>query len=109
MDDTDELDDWDNVYSAPEKFGLTIVAELEKDLSYSFDKLVVWRDANGKLYFAGDAGCSCPSPFEDYKSVDSLTPLRHLSDLDDAVKSHPYGDASAFLRTVRDAWPTLRS
>jgi hypothetical protein len=107
MCDTDELDDWDNVYSAPEKFGLTIVAELEKDLSYSFDKLVVWRDANGKLYFAGDAGCSCPSPFEDYKSVESLIPIHHLTDLDNAVGGFPYTAAARFLRKVCDEWDAL--
>ncbi|WP_367137995.1 hypothetical protein [Saccharothrix sp. HUAS TT1] len=60
-------------YNQPEKFGLTSVAEVHwDDDSYQFDFMVVWYDAEGKLYWATDSGCSCPSPFEDYRSLESL-------------------------------------
>jgi hypothetical protein len=64
-----------DVYNNPEKFDLEIVyvAE-EEDLCYEFNMFVVWQDANGALYYATDAGCSCPSPFETYTSLAELTP-----------------------------------
>ena len=64
-------------YNEPEKFGLTFVAEVDdKDASYSFNKMVVWRrDSDGKLFWAADSGCSCPSPFEGYNAVEDLSPL----------------------------------
>lgn len=54
-----------NVYYDPDKFGLTTVGEVEfSSSSYEFDTTVVWRDAAGRLLWADDAGCSCPTPFE---------------------------------------------
>jgi hypothetical protein len=68
------LTDWDTLYSEPGKLGLEIVGEADDELAdYSFDKFVVWRDQQGRLYYASDSGCSCPSPFEDYKKVSDLT------------------------------------
>lgn len=62
-----------DVYYNPEKFGLTIIGEAnDLDASYSFDMFTVWRDEAGQLYYASDEGCSCPSPFEDYTSLDKL-------------------------------------
>lgn len=62
-----------DVYHQPEEFGLTIVASAARYEDYGFDMFVVWRDADGNLLYASDAGCSCPSPFEDVTSVDMLT------------------------------------
>lgn len=79
---------WDsNPYYHPEKFGLEIVgtAELE-DEPYQFDLLVVWRDVDGNLYYAHDTGCSCPSPFEEFNSVDDLDKLISLDDLQEYRK-----------------------
>lgn len=54
-----------NIYSSPEKFGLTQVGEIKRpDMSYEFETFVVWRNQGGCLYWADDAGCSCPAPFE---------------------------------------------
>lgn len=62
-----------NAYYHPEALGLTVVAELEySDQNYNFDTQVVWKDGNGLIYTARDSGCSCPTPFEDYCSVESL-------------------------------------
>jgi len=55
-----------NVYYNPEKFGLTPVFTMDfSDGCYQFDYLVVWKNADGDLFYAEDSGCSCPSPFED--------------------------------------------
>ena len=62
-----------DVYNSPEKFGLTEVGQIDwAEQDYSFDMTVVWKDENGKLYWADDSGCSCPSPFEDFHSLDQL-------------------------------------
>jgi hypothetical protein len=63
----------DNVYYNPEKYGLEVVGEINWiDECYEFDLSVVWKDAEGKYYWASDSGCSCPSPFEDFNSLDDL-------------------------------------
>lgn len=66
-----------NIYYSPEKFGLEVVGELEySDAYYQFDTRVVWRHKeSGQFYTARDSGCSCPTPFEDYTSIESLEPL----------------------------------
>lgn len=55
-----------DLYCQPEKFGLEVVGSLnDPDAYYSYSLLVVWRNVEtGQLYWATDAGCSCPSPFE---------------------------------------------
>lgn len=86
-----------DVYYDPEKCGVTLVVMLDRpDLSYEFDMLGVWRDdATGRLGWASDSGCSCPSPFEDYNSFGDLTLL---------------GDSPDALRALEDeAWSTLLS
>lgn len=101
----------DNVYDQPEKYGLIILAEIgDEAASYDFDDVVVWReDATGKLYWANDSGCSCPSPFENYGSVEDLTELRDVRELQRHFDSEPdyvKRDAAAkqeMYRKVRDA------
>jgi hypothetical protein len=54
-------------------FGLTKVGEWEwSEPDWSFDITAVWRKSRGKYYYASDAGCSCPTPFEDITSVRDL-------------------------------------
>ena len=74
--DTEE-EDWEehNVYYAPDKFGLTIVAEVDWRGDYEFDKLVVFQDAQSNLYYGHD---SCPRPFENFNSVDCLTKVTNV-------------------------------
>jgi len=56
-----------DIYYYPEKSGLEIVGEVDFGECYEFDKFVVWREKDtGRLGYAQDCGCSCPSPFEDY-------------------------------------------
>jgi hypothetical protein len=96
-----------NIYYHPEEFGLEVVAKIDDRWAcYSFDLTVVWRDiATGKKYWASDSGCSCPSPFEDFQSVDSLAPLdsdgdwdrlnKHL--MDQSREKYPLSDINKFM------------
>lgn len=65
-----------DVYSSPEVFGLEIVFAVDTGEQCEFDMVIVWRDDAGRFYFATDAGCSCPSPFEWATGLEDLTPLR---------------------------------
>ena len=70
-----------NVYYDPEKFGLTIIGEVEfSSGSYEFDMTLVWKAADGSVYVADDSGCSCPTPFEGMGIAD-LTKIERLQDL----------------------------
>lgn len=40
--------------------------------AYVFDYRLVWQDGEGRLWTARDAGCSCPTPFENVKELDRL-------------------------------------
>jgi hypothetical protein len=64
-----------NPYYYPEKLGLEKLAEHDfSDGDYCFDYRVIWRHTeSGRLLTERDSGCSCPSPFEDYSSVESLS------------------------------------
>jgi hypothetical protein len=55
-----------NVYYNPEDFGLEVVGSVDVGEMYEFDMFVVFREtATGRIGYATDSGCSCPSPFED--------------------------------------------
>lgn len=63
-----------DVYYQPEEFGLKPVGEIEPaGLSYEFDIFAVWKDEEGNYYWGTDSGCSCPSPFESFTSVEELS------------------------------------
>lgn len=54
-----------NVYYSPEDFGLTLLGVIDwSDGNYVFDYTAVWMDEAGRVLYADDSGCSCPSPFE---------------------------------------------
>lgn len=55
---------------------MELVGHLEDpDACYSFDDIIVWKDKEtGKLYYAEDSGCSCPSPFES-ETRETIRPL----------------------------------
>lgn len=82
---TSEITERDNIYSAPEKFGLTIVDSMSMTKeSYQFDILLVITDGKN-FYAARDSGCSCPSPFENIQSVNKLVHLTGPASLDELV------------------------
>lgn len=94
-----------DVYYSPEKFGLTQIAEVElSEPCYSFDMLVVWKDAQGNKYSAQDAGCSCPSPFEDYTSIEMLDRL-DINAIELMLKDNTYlspDDKRQFLEKIKE-------
>lgn len=82
-----------NPYYEPEEMGLEIVSQLdEQNLDYEFNTLCLWKEiSTGNLYWAHSSGCSCPTPFEEYDTIASLTPLTlQTRDLfDRAVRDFP--------------------
>ncbi|SRR6266498_856505 len=79
-----------DLYSQPEAFGLRVIGELnDPEACYSFRDLVVWQhEETGMIYYATDSGCSCPSPFEDFTSLDKATEVRFLNDFIDALEDY---------------------
>lgn len=64
-------------HDVTEKFALDCVASFDDpDSSYTFDQFKVFkRQSDGALFWGTDSGCSCPTPFEDVKSVDDLNAI----------------------------------
>lgn len=96
---------WANPYSYPERCGLKIVAELEENLSYAFDMLVVWEDLKTReLFYGEDSGCSCPTPFEDFKRED-LIAIKSLDDIKGPAEDIdvPFAEKLTFYGKVREA------
>lgn len=99
-----------NFYYNPEASGLAMVASIDFRDDYDFDIIAVWKEKEtGKMYYAGDSGCSCPSPFEDYNSLADLNPLNEntLDEFRSYVKERAewgYGvsamERGNFLRSV---------
>lgn len=66
---------WNNpdLYNQPEKFGIKTIGDVEwDDESYQFNMTVVWQSETDPtlFYWASDSGCSCPSPFEGFTSLE---------------------------------------
>jgi hypothetical protein len=102
-----------NLYYNPEKELLRVVAELnEKNMSYEFNTFMVWEHRiTGDMYFAMDTGCSCPTPFENYKTIDQLTKVREIDQIYTALISWASGMSredrpmtDEFMRAVRRSW-----
>lgn len=105
-----EFGGWErNIYYNPAAAGFDLVATLDADLAYEFDLVILLRDLEtGKLYAAADAGCSCPTPFEDYDRLSKLVPVTTEADVEALVTGRSYspwspGDVLTFMRTVREA------
>lgn len=104
-------DGWEqNVYNHPEACGLELVGEVDDENAYyEFNTLIVVRDvADGRLYAAQDAGCSCPIPFEDVRSLADMTEIRSDADIRAFVaandcSSWTLADKLTLYRKVREA------
>lgn len=97
----------DDVYYNPEKFGLTTVGEIEWDNeSYSFNLTAVFRNEQGEYFMASDSGCSCPSPFESFTSVEMLDgPYDKEAvkfHLREGIKTHGKTDTYYYGRTATE-------
>lgn len=101
MQDFDDDDWYGDAYHNPSKLGLRIVGTADAGMGYEYDLFVVWTDQAGQLYYAQDAGCSCPSPFEDYKTLESLTKATP-AELDAALIKWGLSNANDVLTTVMD-------
>jgi hypothetical protein len=74
-----------NIYTEPEAYGLTVVAEVEAFQGWEFDTFVIWQDKQGTYWWAHDQGCSCPIPF-DGKDLSNL-PSGSLEDAINDLKA----------------------
>lgn len=76
-----------NPYYDPEACGLEWIGKIEDEPDYDFNILMVVQDvATGRVFYAQDSGCSCPSPFEDYHTLSAFTEvtlasLEHFKDV----------------------------
>lgn len=77
-----------DIYDEPDNFDLTFIDQVSWDNeSYQFDYTGVWKhNVTGQLYMADDSGCSCPSPFENFTTLESLTPVT-LAQLDEHLNN----------------------
>lgn len=57
-----------NVFYNPAECGLTSLSSIdEHGLSYEFNTMALWQDIKtDRVFYAQSAGCSCPTPFEEY-------------------------------------------
>ena len=104
-----------SVYYSPEDLGLESIASLDLDNEpYQFDIVAVWRHTEtGRVYWATDSGCSCPSPFENFNKLEDFEELVRanynelLCIVENALRPTSYGqcdvaEARSFLRAVND-------
>ena len=84
---TESYFDNSNIYYHPEKWRLTALGSLEAGGSWQFDTFVSWIDDSGNIYYATDSGCSCPTPFEDIKSMAQLTRVENAEGLRQAARA----------------------
>jgi hypothetical protein len=71
-----------NPHYSPEACGLKQLFDQDNGGSYEFDMFLLFLDvATGKFYAAKDSGCSCPTPFEDVRGLEDMTPVETWTDL----------------------------
>ena len=94
----------DEPYHSPEKYGLEIVGTVDWGGSYEFDMVVAWKRLDdGAFFWAQDAGCSCPTPFEGMTVGDGVKPIEDLATFHavllekNAQKRHDPADETAAI------------
>lgn len=88
-----------DLYNQPEAFGLTPIGEFEWEApDYSFDFEVVWQSKEDPelFYWARDSGCSCPSPFEEFTTLDH-------NDVKSGTKADVINDLLDSLRMLKES------
>lgn len=95
-----------NVYYDCEKFDLIVIDEIDTAECYKFNIHVVFKDGEGLLYYAHDSGCSCPTPFEGFRSVEDMEIVNKNSfeNLESTIMGLdcPIGRRIKFLDNVRN-------
>jgi hypothetical protein len=101
----EEFDSWySDVYSSPKKHGLEIFGEAnQEDMCYAYNKFVIWKTKEGKYFYGDDSGCSCPSPFEEYRSIDNLYPVYNKEQLLTAIDNWVNGSLYSKGDRIRPA------
>lgn len=62
-----------NPYRSPDLWGCEMICNHDlKEDEYSYDIVTVLHSSGG-FYIGTDSGCSCPSPFENYRSLSQFT------------------------------------
>lgn len=70
----------------PAAIGFEVIGRVEVEPDYDFNIFLVVRDTeSGLIYYVDDAGCSCPSPFEDHNSLSALTLASDYAQVERAV------------------------
>jgi len=65
-----------SLYYSPGEADLEIFETFDDpEAGYGFNMFVVWKHKDGRLFYATDSGCSCPSPFEYYNKIEDLTAI----------------------------------
>lgn len=92
----DDLEYFHNIYNKPERFGLELKASVDFGGSWEFDIFALFQDDDGCWFMAHDSGCSCPSPFEGYKSAESIHDGRvfSITDVEKFMMAYGAGDKS---------------
>jgi hypothetical protein len=102
-----------NVYYSPEASGLVQLGVMDEEgLSYEYNTFVAWQHlASGRVFYAWNSGCSCPTPFEDFffrgpddTNLEELT-AHNSAGFESAVDSWNAGYSGARVpRNERDAF-----
>lgn len=67
--------------------GVTFIGDIEwDDEAYQFNMTGIWKTKRGEYWIGDDSGCSCPSPFEDFHSVDDLDGPHNKASLRSALE-----------------------
>lgn len=79
-----------------------------REPDYDFDIVRVMKDDKGNHYWGRDSGCSCPTPFEDFKSAKDWYALKNehdmgvlLYEVNDSYVS--IAEQNHFIETVRES------
>lgn len=86
-----------NPYHNPEKCGLEIFATVDTGAAYEFNMFVIWKKVDDNtLWYATDAGCSCPTPFDPGRhDLEQITKENFFA-FNNALKNHSDIDTSKY-------------
>jgi hypothetical protein len=100
-----------NPYYSPELLELDMISFDQPDLSYEYNTLCFWATKDGRVFYATDSGCSCPTPFEDYEGQTTdqvIQILERVGSVEQAEKifnswNEGYGDGEFLTASDRRA------
>lgn len=99
-----------NIAYDSEKFGLKELYNIDHADCYEFDTLMIWQHEDGTLYYAQDSGCSCPTPFEEYKDLKDLNVITNdtFYNFKECLKNHRGVDMAEFLEVSAEIEKLLK-